>query len=147
MDKVWNIIAANLDGDGCPDPIVPDQGSSIVRLFFNKGDGAFQNSVDYPSGGLPLDVQAENLNGNARVDLAISSEHGNLGVLLNNGDGTLQDGVDYETGATAWQFAASQLDGDAHLDVLAPDKPGKAIQILLSAGNGTLQEARVPSQP
>ena len=121
-DEVWNVITTDLDGDDYPDLVVPDTGSGLLRLLFNRGDGTFQDSVDYTTGEPPLDVVAADLNSDSYSDLVVAhwpaDDLGKLSILLNNGDGTFQDAVDYVLGYGSWWVRAADLDGDSDLDLV-----------------------------
>ena len=44
------VVAEDLDGDSAPDVIVTNHAAGSVSVLINKGDGQFQDPVQYPTG-------------------------------------------------------------------------------------------------
>ncbi len=63
-EDVTTIAARDLNGDGYADLVVGG-GSTIPRLFFNRGDGSFDNGVPLSMTGAASFVIADDLNGTA----------------------------------------------------------------------------------
>ena len=151
--------AFDLNGDGALDLVVTEEtgGGGQLTVLLGRGDGTFQPSTVYGTGGLyatPLEIA--DVNGDHKPDLLVlnggcvrSSIGGQscLGVLLGNGDGTFQPSVTYDTGAIgAWQFALADLDGDGELDAIIANQctvkcttAPSTITVLASNGDGTFQ--------
>lgn len=149
-EQVLNVTASDLNGDGYVDLAVPDAGSSVLRLFYNLGDGTFLNSVDYTTGDAPLQVVAADLNADSYSDLVVAhmptAEISKLSVLLNSGDGTFQEAVDYSLGYDSWWVRVADLDGDLDLDLVTgftsepPPNDEARVGVWLNDGHGAFQE-------
>jgi hypothetical protein len=86
------IAAADLDLDGNLDLIVPDFENSAVALLYGKGNGSFDNAVEFPAGVLnqtaPSAVAIGDFNKDGKPDIVVSSTNaylvlGGISVLLN----------------------------------------------------------------
>ncbi len=149
------MILGDLNGDGKPDLIVANCGSTncfigTVGVLINNGDGTFQPAHTYNSGGvLALIAAVGDVNGDGNLDVVV--DNGCLSpfpcsqpvvtVLLGNGDGTLAPAQAYNAGGYACfdsgycpvSIALSDINRDGKLDVVAP------FTVLLGNGDGTFQ--------
>lgn len=57
--------------------------SATISVLLGMGDGTFAAKVDYPTGGQPLSLAVGDLNGDGRMDLAITNDNARLTVFLN----------------------------------------------------------------
>ena len=154
------VIAADVNGDGKPDLIVPNSCASSsncsiggsVGVLLGKGDGTFQTAVAYGSGGNDAEsVAVADVNGDGKLDLLVAnfcsgntscSLPGTLGVMLGNGDGTFQSVVSYSLGGPALiSIAATDVNGDGKLDlvVTTSNTNPNNLMVLLGNGDGTFQ--------
>ena len=86
------VAIADVDGDGKPDILVTNLlFPGPVGVLLGNGDGTFQPTVTYGSGGyLPISIIAADVNGDGNIDLVVLDESGGnnndgqVGVLLNN---------------------------------------------------------------
>ncbi len=76
----WAVAAADLNGDGKANLVVADRGSYDVRVLPGQGDGTFAASVAFSTGAIeaadfayPNGVAVADLNGDGRLDLAVSN--------------------------------------------------------------------------
>ncbi len=84
----------------------------------------------------------ETLNGDHKIDIAVTSAYGGLGVLLGNGDGTFQTVVSYTTGITPAGVKIADVNGDDKPDILVVNgDPDDSVGVFLGNGNGTFQKA------
>ena len=107
-----SFVAADLDGDGKPDLAVTSAntafhfGQSNVNVLLNKGDGTFAVRGAYPIGDDSQSIAAADLDGDGKLDLALTDTAPNsaegegcvVSVLLNKGGGTFAPRVDYPVG-------------------------------------------------
>ncbi len=159
------IAVADLNGDGYPDLVVASQYCSgcnsnnpdgAIGVLLGKGDGTFQNVVDYGDGAIDaLSVSVADVNGDGRPDLLVANTYAEnyapgdsvLSVLLGNGDGTFKAPVTYDSGGGgAEDVIAADVNGDGHLDLIAANIcltanncDNSGIGVLLGNGDGTFQ--------
>ena len=162
-----SVAIADLNRDGKPDLAVANfcqtgsDGNSdcnaggAVSVLLGNGDGTFQPSVTYSSGGTAASsVAIADVNGDGFPDLLVANQcltptncaNGVVGVLLGNGDGTFRSPVTYAAGNGAQSVAVADLNGDGHPDLAVADECLSAnscsnggVSILLGYGNGTFQ--------
>jgi hypothetical protein len=167
-----SIAVGDIDGDGAPDLVVANGGSSgacgsgndgAVSVLLGNGDGTFQAPVCYDSGGPnAVSVAIGDLNGDGHPDLAVANvcqssvncNNGGVSVLFGNGDGTFQAAVSYGSGGYfGSSVAIADLNGDGRPDLVVTSVcpiggctgPG-VVSVLLGNGDGTFQAA-IPYSP
>ena len=102
-------IAADLNGDGKLDlaavnfPTFEGPGSGISVLLGN-GDGSLQLPVDFTTGSFPLYAAAGDLNGDGRLDLAVTNSGDNTVAIL------LQQSPTINTSPSALTFGGTYVD-------------------------------------
>ncbi|MGA9509722.1 MAG: FG-GAP-like repeat-containing protein [Candidatus Sulfotelmatobacter sp.] len=163
--NAYSIVAADVNGDGKVDLVVAEQCSSnnncnagSVAVLLGNGDGTFQSSVDYNSGGLyAFGVAVADLNGDGHPDLVVSNycisnsncTYGTVDVLLGNGDGTFQSAVSYNSGGYYSRFVTvADLNADGKPDLIVISLCNNynncdlgSVGVLLGNGDGTFQAA------
>ena len=153
--EALSMAAGDFNGDGKPDLVVLNGGSTTVGVLLGNGDGTFQAVVTYGSGGVyPQSVAVADVNGDGKPDLVVaggcgSSNCGNVGVLLGNGDGTFQAVVTYFSGAlSAESVAIADVNRDGKPDLVVANYclnsnvcAEGAVGVLLGNGDGTFQAA------
>ncbi|MGB7601904.1 MAG: FG-GAP-like repeat-containing protein [Candidatus Sulfotelmatobacter sp.] len=163
--NAYSIVAVDLNGDGKPDLVVAEQCSSnnncnagAVAVLLGNGDGTFQSSVTYNSGGLyAFGVAVADVNGDGHPDLVVSNyclstsncTYGTVDVLLGNGDGTFQSAVSYNSGGYySRSVTVADLNGDGKPDLIVISQCNNnnncdfgSVGVLLGNGDGTFQAA------
>ncbi|MGB8582616.1 MAG: FG-GAP-like repeat-containing protein [Candidatus Sulfotelmatobacter sp.] len=163
--NAFSIVAADLNGDGKLDLVVSEQCSSSnncnagsVAVLLGNGDGTFQPSVSYNSGGLyAFGVAVADLNGDGHPDLVVSNycfsnsncTNGTVDVLLGIGDGTFQSAVSYNSGGYYSRFVTvADLNADGKPDLIVISQCNNynncdlgSVGVLLGNGDGTFQTA------
>jgi hypothetical protein len=111
----------------------------FVWKAFGNGDGTFQPRLFLgPTGKYPNDLVAADFNSDGKTDLAvISSNHGNVNVLLGSGDGFFHLGHNFHTGPGV-SLTAADVNGDGMLDLVVSAPP--IVRIAYGNGDGTFQK-------
>ncbi len=129
--EATSIAIADVNGDNKPDLLVANWcGSAIncedgsVGVLLGNGDGTFQATVAYDSGGGQASaVAVADVNGDGKPDLAVanwdSGSWDDVSVLLGNGDGTFQPALAYGSGAVMpAPVVMADLNGDGLPDLV-----------------------------
>src|SRR5579872_1949148 len=81
------LTTADVNGDGKPDIIAADFGSSQVSVLLNSGTGTFPSHAEYslPSGAGPEAIAAADVNGDGKPDIAVADNTtSQVSVLINS---------------------------------------------------------------
>lgn len=165
----FSLAVADVNGDGKPDLLIGNMcadgtcSNGSVGVLLGNGDGTFQTSVTYRSGGLyTFSLAIADVNGDGKPDLLVANEcadnncsNGVIGVLLGNGDGTFRNPVAYSSaGLYTLAIAIGDVNGDGKPDVVLANQCGSSndcstgsIGILLGNGDGTFQSATTTVAP
>jgi uncharacterized protein (TIGR03437 family) len=151
------MAAADLNGDGKLDLVVPDYGgaaSGQVAILLGNRDGTFQAPTFLTTnGGATWPVIAD-FNKDGKLDLAVANQFGTIDVFLGNGNGTfgtplvLNDVQANIGNPIPISLAAADFNLDGNLDLLvgtnASDVPRGSpigvpagLQVFLGNGDGT----------
>src|SRR5262249_28649081 len=126
-----------LNGDGKLDMVVADNLNNTANVLLGKGDGTFQNPVDYGAGSHPYSVKAGDVNGDGKLDLVLANDNtsGTVSILLGNGNGTFQAALPAAVGDTPHEAVLADMNGDGVLDIVTANQNNNTASVLL---NGTL---------
>ncbi|MCY2986427.1 MAG: FG-GAP-like repeat-containing protein [Planctomycetota bacterium] len=69
---LYQVVFSDLDGDGKPDLVVANYGSSHVSTFYNRGDGTFRAATLYGVPNNSISVAVGDYNEDGRTDLVAS---------------------------------------------------------------------------
>jgi len=141
----YPLAAADLNGDGIPDIVVPNSGQANVSVFLGNGDGTFAAGVTYATGSSPYSAAVGDFNGDGIPDIAVANYGDNtVSILIGNGNGTFGIQKTFGTGSFPASVAIGDFNNDGISDLAVADYsagPG-AVSILLGVGDGTFHTAR-----
>ena len=138
LDNAGWLTVGDVTGDGRPD-IVSAKGNTVT-IVPNNGDGTFGSPATYEAGKTVSRAAIEDVNGDGRGDLALTSGRAaTLAILISNGDGTFRPRVDYATGSNPSTPTLGDLNGDGRGDVAVPSGTGNSVGVFLSNSDGTLR--------
>ncbi|PYM04778.1 MAG: hypothetical protein DMD82_13405, partial [Candidatus Rokuibacteriota bacterium] len=115
-----------------------NQATNSISVLRGRGDGTLGDRADHGIRGSPLMAAIGDLDGDGRLDLALTKINGDsVSVLFGKGDGTF--GV--ESGVRLWTsyVAIADFDADGRNDLAAlhQDYNAGSLSVLLGNGDGT----------
>jgi Bacterial Ig-like domain (group 3)/FG-GAP-like repeat/FG-GAP repeat len=148
-------VAGDLNGDGKIDIVSAGSNCNLsdlladkLTVYINTPDGRFNNGAGvtgtyYPVGIRPEAVTIADVNGDGKNDVVtVTTQPGNVRVLLGNGDGTLQAAsVGYATGGNVGtQAVVDDFNNDGKADVIVSDREF-SFTYLQGYGDGSFRSA------
>lgn len=142
------VAIGDLDGDGKLDLAVTDQLSNRVLVFKNNSSTgvldaqSFSPNVDFPTGNSPMDIAIADLDGDGKLELAITNRGdnvtaGNTVSILKNTSvaGTIDASsfapkVDFTCGYFPQHLAIADIDGDGKADIVVTNYGSTSVSIL-----------------
>jgi hypothetical protein len=137
------IASGNLNSsDTILDLVVAKELSNKIGVFLGKGDGSFQDEVEYAMGNSPQAVVLADFNGDATLDVATADLFGDtVSVRLGKGDGTFGDLKQVTVSGGPYGMAAGKVDGGNTIDLLVSLYDNAQVAVLLGKGDGTFQRS------
>jgi hypothetical protein len=151
-----SVAVGEVNGDGKLDLVVVNSSSDDVSVLLGNGDGSFAAPLNtalppvpagFPLEGGPQSVGLGDLNGDGKLDLAITFEPSTVElrsyavvVLLGSGDGSFGSAVSYPSGTGPRSIALADLNRDGALDLVAVSgvaSSTRAVSVLLGNGAGS----------
>ena len=130
----------DLDGDGKPDIVVCDNGSTTISVFRNISTSgsislATRQTFATPASSTPNSVSLGDFNADGKLDVAVANRgSGNISVFLNtsvNGTISLGTRLDISTGTNPYYGISSvDFDGDGNLDIAVLNRGSSTISVL-----------------
>jgi len=146
------VAVADFNGDGRPDILTANVGSSNVTVLLGNGGGSFAPAAWSPFalGVVPWHVAVADLNGDGRPDIVIGNDTSNLTVLLGQAGGGFAPaagspfalGTSEGTGPTS--LAVVDVNGDGRPDILTANSSNDVTVLLGQAGGGFAPAAGSP---
>lgn len=146
-----NVIAADLDGDGHADLIMPnarpDDPHDSVTILFGDGHGHFAAGAQSPivAGGAPFMVAIADVNGDGRPDIVVVNYSGHISDSSHDGLTWIRnDGRRHFTafservaaGHGTWHVAAGDLNGDRFADAAFINAADGTVTVAYGSANG-----------
>jgi hypothetical protein len=133
------IAAADLNGDGKPDLVVPVTFANQLSVLLNKSNGTFKPFATYSLPTNPNAVVTGDFNNDHQVDVAVINSGGNgtISVLLNAGGGTFPTYTQYSIGGSGNGIAVGDFNKDGNLDIVATNLTNNTVSVLPGNGSGT----------
>ena len=149
----FSVSSADVNGDGRPDLLVANAGSTSVSVLLNTtAPGAtapsFAAKQDFTTGTAPLSVSSDDVNGDGRPDLLVANAGStSVSVLLNTtapGASTpsFAPEQDFTTGSNPSSVSSADVNGDGRPDLLVANSFSDTVSVLL---NTTAPGATTPS--
>jgi hypothetical protein len=148
-----SVAVGDFNGDGIADLVVANTGGinniyhgGSVGILFGKGDGTFQDAVQYAVGISAVCVGVGDFNGDGTLDLAVADLLSNsVSVMLGKGDGSFQAAANYAVGYFSWGglggagrcVAVRDFNGDGIPDLAVSYMGG--LRVFVGNGDGTFQ--------
>jgi len=131
------IAAADFNGDGLMDLVVPVTFANQISVLLNKGNGTFKPFVTYSLPSNPQAIATGDFNKDGKMDVVVQNfgGTGTVSVLLNAGGGVFPTYTQYATGGYGLGIAVADFNKDGNQDIVATDYGVGTVSVLL--GNGT----------
>jgi FG-GAP-like repeat/RTX calcium-binding nonapeptide repeat (4 copies) len=141
-----SVAIGDPDGDGRPDLVIANSGSSDITLLLGNGSGGFSAAAGSPfaAGTDPFSVAIGDLNSDGRPDLAAANVNSNdVSVLLGNGSGgfSAAAGSPFAVGTAPISVAIGDLNGDGRPDLATANYSSNNVSVLLGNGSGGFSAA------
>ena len=133
------IYGGDIDGDGDPDVVAPNEGTDDISVFENvDGMGGFSSRTEYGVGDVPSSCYGDDFNNDGHVDIATADiASATLSVLLNQGDGTFGPRSFRSGGNTTRQVYGGDFDGDNDVDLVVTSKGTDQLFFYTNDGTGS----------
>ncbi len=137
----YSVTIGDVDGDGKPDLVVANYGSSTISVFRNTGtigSVSFAAKVDFPTWPGPLCVAIGDVDGDGKPDLAVVNNASSTVSVFRNtstiGSVSFDASVDFTTGSYPYSVAIGDVDGDGKPDLAVANNASSTISVLRNTG-------------
>ncbi|MGI4759273.1 MAG: FG-GAP-like repeat-containing protein [Janthinobacterium lividum] len=122
--SLFGVALADVNGDGKPDLIAANEGTSTVGILLGTGTGTFGAVTAFSTGrdSRPHNVVVADVNGDGKRDLVVANYYnGTVGVLPGIGNGTFGAVASYRTGPAGgpWSATVADVNGDGKPDLIS----------------------------
>ena len=135
------IASGNLNDDNTDlDLVVSKELANKIGVFIGKGDGTFEDEVEYDMGNSPEGIVLADFNGDQTLDVATADLLGDtVSVRLGLGDGTFGELKQTTVGGGPYWLAAGKLDAGDIIDLAVTlyDEIPARLGTLVGNGDGT----------
>ncbi len=136
-DNIVDGATADFNGDGYPDIVAIDYNNAQLKVFFNDGDGTFDDaSVTISTPGFPVDVAAADIDNDGDMDLLTANNNAaGFSIIKNNGNSTFATRTDISY-SSATTIAIGDMDNDGYMDALLDKAGSDTLYTFFNDGSG-----------
>lgn len=153
-----NVVAADLDGDGHVDLVMPNAGSDTICILWGDGRRHFTHAAQSPlvAGPTPFMVAVADVNGDGRPDIVVANYSGHI-------DDTARDGLTWvrndggrhftgylqrvAAGVGSWRVVVGDFDGDGIADAAFTNGGANTVTVAYGWKSGLRTGVQVPVMP
>lgn len=136
-NNTQSLGVGDLNNDQIPDVVTASLYLNTVSVLLGDGRGAFTIGQRVPGcDKYPSSLVLADFNQDQKLDVAVSCQSGNVGILLGNGDGTLQPPIETPVGTYTWDVKAADLNGDSIPDLALASAKSNVVSVLIGTGDG-----------
>lgn len=154
----WTLTAADLDGDGNVDLVVPNEGRGTVSVLFGDGHGHFAHGPGSPiaAGPAPFSATVGDVNSDGRLDVVVANYSGHItdssrdGVTWMRNDGGRRFTPFAERVVTARgsaRVAVGDVNGDGFADAAVSNGGASDVTIVFGSPDGLGRGISVATMP
>ena len=144
-DGPWQIVAADLNGDGLTDLVTANFDDNTVSVLLGQGLGAFDGARHFAVGSHPDSLAVADLNVDGKPDVVTANgngwnQPGTLSVLLGRGDGTFEAATHLTVDRGPRGVAVADYNHDGKPDIATAISGGwfetNRVNVLFGRGDG-----------
>ncbi len=125
------VVIEDFNHDSHPDIAVTNSGTGNVSVFLNAGDGTFSAPTLFTTGKTPGVLRTDDVTGDGKTDLIMTSAGNTVTILPGNGDGTFGAPIKLATGGVGpTDIAIADFSNDGRLDIAVANGGSDTVTVL-----------------